>query len=123
MIINETISDDPILELQRKARVKEFVWSPDNIKSIVLCVEVTFLKNGQVINDSRIKTYSVNLRALNSTLVNPVNGNSVEDGENAEDCTIGEYDYLCNIANGNINIFDIMKATIAKADARGRFNQ
>lgn len=121
MEINETISKDPLLNLDRKAKVLKFEWDTRS-KEIKLSTVVSFYKGGVLIEDKRTSPYAIELIAVNSTLVNPNTGNTVEDGEKPEDCTMGEYDYLVAVANNNINIFDIMRATIAKSDARKRFD-
>jgi len=121
MEINEVISQDSAVSLTRKAKVHEFVWKPSEGYIKLITVVSFYDINGNVVE--RFAPYFVPLTALNSTLVNPSNGNSVEDGENQVNCTVGEYDYLCQVANTNINIFNIMKATIAKADSRQRFDK
>lgn len=123
-MINEIISVDPKINLKRKAQVIEFNWNP-KLEQIALVTEVTFYENDgttKIVAD-RLKPYVVKLLAVNSTLVNPANGATVEDGELEANCTLGEYDFLVGVANTNTNIFNIMKATIATADTRGRFNK
>lgn len=121
MEINETISKDPLLNLDRKAKVLKFEWDTRS-EEIKLSTVVSFYKAGVLIEDKRTPPYAIELIAVNSTLVNPSTGGTVEDGELEEDCTMGEYNYLVAVANNNINIFDIMRATIAKSDARKRFD-
>lgn len=120
MNVEVTISNDPITGLKRKVKVKEFYV---NLSSVTLSTETKFFDDqDNEIESKSVKPFNVQLIAVNSTLVNPNNGNTVEDGEDAEDCTMGEYDYLVMVANNPINIFDIMEATILKADTRNRFD-
>ncbi len=114
------ISNDPITGLKRVTTVKEFYV---NLSSVTLSTETkSFNAQDVEVVSKSVNPFGVNLVATNSTLVNPANGNTVEDGEDAEDCTLGEYDYLVAVADNPINIFDVMRATILKSDSRGRFN-
>jgi hypothetical protein len=120
MNVQVQISNDPVTGLKRVTTVKEFYV---NLTSVTLATETkSFDANDVEVVTKSIKPFNVNLVAVNSTLVNPANGNTVEDGEDAEDCTMGEYDYLVAVADNPINIFDVMRATILKSDSRGRFN-
>lgn len=113
------ISVDPISGFSRKVSVEEFYVSLNKVQLVTKC---SFYDGATPVTAERYKPYTIVLTAENSTMVNPVNGNSVEDGEAEEDCTQGEYDYFNDLADSPINIFDIMAATITKADTRGRYN-
>lgn len=119
-IVKVNISKDPILGFDREVKATEFYVNDGQID---LATVATYKDNGQEVKVERLKPFFVKLSAQNSTKVNPNTGGTVEDGENAENCTIGEYDYLTMVADNPLNIFDLMKSVIARADVRGRYNK
>lgn len=119
-IVKVNISTDPLLGFDREVVATEFYVSNNVINLVTVA---SYLDGGKPVKTERLKPFTVILSAQNSTLVNPQTGNTVEDGEDAEDCTMGEYDYLTMVADNPLNIFDLMKAVIAKADTRGRYNK
>ena len=119
-IVKVNISTDPLLGFDREVIATEFYVSNNVINLVTIA---SYLDNKVPVKTERLKPFTVILSAQNSTLVNPANGNTVEDGEAVEDCTMGEYDYLTMVANNPLNIFDLMKAVVAKADTRGRYNK
>lgn len=111
------ISDCPITNYGRIVRVSQ-IWDPFN-KEVLLNCWVCYTENGERINSKRFLPYTVQLKAMNSTLVDPLTGNFVNDEFVG---AIGEYDYFVSIANNNINIFQIILATVLLRDSQSRFN-
>jgi hypothetical protein len=66
--------------------------------------------------------YKVILQISNSTLVNPANGNQVIDGELAENCTMGEYDFFIDMMNSDVHFSTILENGINRIILRGRHN-
>ena len=86
------ISDCPITGFKRKVSLDKFEWNLLG-EFITLNTKVNFYTQENVlISKMGIHEYGVDLRADNTTMVNPANGLSVADGEPEESCTIGEYD-------------------------------
>lgn len=128
--VREKISKEPSVLLDRAVEIHAFNWNSE-AESIELTLKVDYFNSieaaktldiSEPIKNGRLKPYFVNLKVLNSTLVNPANGNTEADGELKADCTIGEYDFFIAMFQGNIKIFDIIKAAILKADIRKRFD-
>ncbi len=119
-IVKVKISKDPLLTFDREVIATEFYVNDNQIDLVTFAY---YFKDDEPISVQRIKPLMVKLSAQNSTLVNPQTGGTVEDGESEEDCTMGEYDYLTMVADNPLNIFDLMKSVIARADARGRYNK
>lgn len=119
-IVKVNISKDPLLGFDREVIATEFYVNDSQIDLVTIA---NYSKNSEEVKTERIKPFTVKLSAQNSTKVNPNTGGTVEDGEAVEDCTMGEYDYLTMVADNPLNIFDLMKSVISRADARGRYNK
>jgi hypothetical protein len=66
--------------------------------------------------------YKIMLKIENTTLVNPITGGQEIDGELAENCTMGEYDFFIDMMNSNVHLSTILENGINRIILRGRHN-
>lgn len=75
----------------------------------------------QPLNLKQLSSYKLVLIIDNTTLVNPLTGGLVADGENEEDCTLGEYDFFVSSLN-KVPLATLLELGINRTIARGRHN-
>lgn len=117
------ISNCPITGLERKIVEKNTLFY-ETSKQLVLECFIKHFKDGEVIDNSRIKSYAVSLKADNTTPVNSQTGEQLEDTpENwALPTTIGQFDFFCFLQTIPVTQSELILQHITNADNLGRFN-
>lgn len=115
-------SDNTIKRKASRSNIITDEHRPSELKFVDLRVLIKHYKedNGVDIEYSLIPDYIFNLRADNSTLVDPTTGDYVDSSfPNA----MGEADYFINIVSANnISIDTLSQHMILRADSLQRFN-
>lgn len=112
MIITIPISDCPISGLERQAKYKQLLHSPDS-SEVKIKVEVSFL-----VEAKGLSPWQVDLTADNSTQVNPENGDFLDEGE----IGIGQYDFIIGAMEAGVSPFFLIRKHMINADLLGRYN-
>ncbi len=127
MELIQQISKDPILGFDRQVKLSVFRWGiGEQAITLNLNVEYILDKKGKIVN--RLNNYSVALIANNTTLVDPKTGEFLDVNEDGtlvdpKQDNIGEYDFFTTLAeNGPVDIIGLIKYSIQRADALGRFD-
>ena len=104
----------------RKAVIEE-TYSNHKAKFSTLVVRIDNYLNGDVISNQAVNSYTVNLRADNSTFVDPSNGNPVPPDTPG---AWGEYDYISFLESIVLPITneDFKESVVLRAEQQGRFN-
>lgn len=113
------ISDCPITGLERFV-VKKNMFFYETTEQVLLECIISHFKNNELVDNSRVKSYMVVLKADNNTFVNSATGEEVEsiDVPNA----IGQFDFFVELQKVPVVQLDLIKQHIIKADLRGKFN-
>jgi len=117
------ISKDPLLKFDREVTVTGFHWNPLS-KQITVSVIINFLDETKLkITNKRISPYNEVLVADDTTYVDS-NGNILPEDHLFEEKEekISEYSFFISLAQGKIDMFELIEGSILNADARGRFN-
>lgn len=113
------ISDCPITGLERKI-VKKNILIYETTEQVLLECIISHFKDGELIDNSRIKSYVVTLVASNNTFVDKTTGEEVADSEAPN--AIGQFDFFVELQKVPVVQLDLIKQHITKADLRGKFN-
>jgi hypothetical protein len=112
------ISDCPITGLQRKVVKKNLFFFETNERLILECI-ISHFKGDVLVENSRIKNYTVSLIADNTTFVNGENGDYVDaKDKNA----IGQFDFFVLLQNVAVKQSDLIAQHIIRADNNKRFD-
>lgn len=106
------ITNDPILNLVRKAEIVQFTWNMES-KNFTLHVRIRFYEADEIseIQNQRIQPYNVILSAYNEIATAEVSPE------------VGDYDNFINLYfNNSIVLYDIFVGIILQRDAEGRFD-
>lgn len=110
------ISRHPITNIRRLLSLdRGFYWLPKS-SQIVMDFTVNYLdETGNKYQLESIKSYN---KSLIADIVNTVDSS----GANDPSSTITEYQYFVNIANNNVNIFNVMLNTVLLRVSQGKFD-
>ena len=123
------ISNCPITGLKRKVTKKRLNWYEDTRQVIIKCFISHYDSNDNLIENSRIKSYTRELTASDS-LVNPNTGvlltnQQLEDYKNNVNLgftPIEEYDFYEMMSNAPIVIKQMLENIIMLRDSEDKFN-
>jgi hypothetical protein len=104
----------------RKAVIEE-TYSNHKAKYSTLVVSIENYLNGELISNQAVNSYIVNLRADNTTFVDPSTGNPVSEGTPG---AWGEYDYIHFLETIVLPITneDFKESVVLRAEQQGRFD-
>lgn len=118
--IDLTTPHPSLPDTTRKAVIEQ-TFSDHKSKFSTLVVRIDNYKDGVLISNQAVNSYTVNLRADNSVFVNPDTGDYVpNDTPNA----MGEYDYIDFLETQNLPFSNqqFKENVVLRAEALGRFD-
>ena len=104
----------------RKAVIEE-TYSNHKLKYSTLVVRIDNYKDGVLISNQAVNSYTVNLRADNTVFVNPETGDYVPSDTPG---AMGEYDYIDFLETQNLPFSNqqFKERVVLRAEQQGRFD-
>jgi hypothetical protein len=117
----DLLTSHPSLPDTTRKAVIEQTFSDHRAKFSTLVVTIDNYKDGVLLQNQAVNSYTVNLRADNSVFVNPATGDYVpEDTPGA----MGEYDYIDFLETQNLPFSNqqFKQSVVLRAEQQGRFD-
>lgn len=125
MKLEYIIRPDNICQFYRNLKITNIDWRTLDKIAYINCNIQFGNYSGDIFQPLELRIYpdySIVLTIDNTTLVNPLTGEQIADGENEENCTLGEYDFFINSLNNNIPLNILLESGINRSILRGRHN-
>lgn len=113
------ISDCPDTGLERFITAKNTLFY-ETVKQVILECHISHYKNGDLVENSRIKSYQRDLVATDDTPVDPMTGMQRADWSNPT--SISEYQFFKNLKSVAIIQENMELQIIQLRDYQGKFN-